>query len=215
MRASPRIVLGGSSTARAFAGLTLALAVAGCGGSPATPSPGPSLRTSPAVSPTASPRPMLAPNPAPSPTTPSGVFTLAAPYAATHQSLRAALLPDGRVLVLDGPTDPQYGPISNAVELYDPKTNTFQPDRIALTRRSRRGPDSAQRRPGARDRGISRLGPRDLRPNERQVQPDGADGRRGQVGRGGPVVLGALHGHDPARRQGPDRRGRARREQRG
>ena len=68
---------------------------------------------------------MLAPNPAPSPTTPSGVFTLAAPYAATHQSLRAALLPDGRVLVLDGPTDPQYGPISNAVELYDPKTNTF------------------------------------------------------------------------------------------
>jgi hypothetical protein len=53
------------------------------------------------------------------------VFTLAGPFAATHQEPRAALLSDGRVLVLDGPADLTAGPASTAVELYDPETNRF------------------------------------------------------------------------------------------
>jgi Galactose oxidase, central domain len=53
---------------------------------------------------------------------------MAAQYAGSHQSLRSARLPDGRVLVLDGPADSTGIPsASGAAEIYDPRSNTFNP----------------------------------------------------------------------------------------
>jgi len=105
------------SVRRPLAAAVLALAIAGCGASPTSPSP----TLSP--SPTASPSRTLAPTSAPSPTPAHGTFTATGSIAISGEGETATLLRDGRVLFV-GAEDANFKAITE-VEIYDPATGTF------------------------------------------------------------------------------------------
>jgi len=122
--------------------MVLAMAIADCGGSPASPSPSPSLTVSPG--PTISPSPTLAPTPTPSPTpaptlvptlSPTGTFVATGSMTQPRMDATATLLPDGKVLVAGGSVVPVSQVVASA-ELYDPSTHKFTRTGSMATARS-------------------------------------------------------------------------------
>jgi hypothetical protein len=124
-----------SSTGRAFAGLVLVVAIGGCGGSQASPSPS----LSPSLSPTASPSPTLAPSAAPSPT-PTPTFVATGSMNEGRVYATATLLRDGKVLIAGGSPElslpPMGSPVLASAELYDPTTGKMTRTGSMLTARS-------------------------------------------------------------------------------
>ena len=112
MRASPGIDRASSFTGRAFAALALILAVAGCATGRATPSSTPSLV--PTQSPSASPSAIG--TAVPSPTLQHRVFTLTGSMRDLRTQHAAAMLDDGRVLIVGSGV---------VAEIYDPSTGKF------------------------------------------------------------------------------------------
>lgn len=109
-----RIIPANRKASCGLGGLATALVVvwsAGCSSSGVTGSPS-SLASRPTQA-------------QPSSTAMHASFSSTAPYLSLHNSTRAALLPDGRVLVLDGPINPNFDQASMNAEVYDPETNTF------------------------------------------------------------------------------------------
>ncbi len=137
MRASPGLDRVRGSTGRAFAAVALVLAVAGCGGSPASPSPSLSPTTSSTSTPTATPirKPMPTPNPTP---TPTPTFVATGRMHDARMDATATLLRDGKVLIAGG-GDVQtasFDEVVSSAELYDPSTGQFTPTGSMRTARS-------------------------------------------------------------------------------
>ena len=119
------------SVRRPLAAAVLALAIAGCGGSPTSPSP----TLSP--SPTASPGPTQSPTPSPMPT-PTPTFVATGSMRDARMDATATLLRDGKVLIAGGSTNADaYGRDALAsAELYDPAAGKFTPAGSMTTARA-------------------------------------------------------------------------------
>ena len=118
MRVSSGIDRGRSPAGRALTALLVVVTVAACATSRATPSSSPSQ--APTQSPTPSPSPSASPSAigtaVPSPTLQHGVFTLTGSMQNSRVQHAAAMLPDGRVLIVGSGV---------VAEIYDPSTGKF------------------------------------------------------------------------------------------
>jgi hypothetical protein len=110
----PRVDKVYSSTGRVLAGCTLAILIAGCGGSPALPTLSPTL--GPTVGPSPTPTPRSTPStPTPSSPVARGTFTLLDSVPLTTTDFTATRLPDGRVLIVG----------RGEAQLFDPNSSKF------------------------------------------------------------------------------------------